>query len=664
MLLLWACKDDEAPAPAQEGNPIANAGSNATATIGQKVVLDGSQSSDPAGATLTYLWAIKTKPEGSTATLVDGDKIRAEFTPDFAGAYTFELTVNNETKSAKDEVTLTVTPPDYAGCTPVSQSINEPTTWAKIAPQGMVDYCITEDIWVNATLTIEPGVIIEFEDGKRMNVDGGAIKAIGTATNRIVFTGKEKTQGYWKGIEMSGVDNEDNELSYVDIAYAGSSTHVSGYRAALSLRNSSNIKMKHTVISHTAGYGMVVPSGMLLEFAQNSFNDNAEAALYITSNLMGKLDDETQFAGNNGRDGVEVEGGSVDYEDEELWPALRDGSKYYIMDNVFVNSGVKIEEGAVLEFASTKGIQVTGQDAYLLAVGTADKKIVFTGISKEKGFWKGIEFSSTTNTKNQFDYVEVSYAGSTVHTSGYRAGISTRNSSTFAITNSTISNNLGYGIGIDGGGFELFANNTLNDNTMAAMIMPANVIGKLDKASRFKGNNGKDGIEIFSSSVDFTEEQVWPAFEDGAKYFIMDRIFIYSGIRIEAGAILEFASDKSLYIEGSDAYLFARGTADKKIIFTGAEKSRGYWKGIEFSSTQHIKNEFDYAEITYGGSSTHISGYKSNISMRNTSSIKIYNSRIADSNGWGVAAPGSSVIEVDAAKANTFANNAEGDVTE
>ncbi|AHM62179.1 PKD domain-containing protein [Flammeovirgaceae bacterium 311] len=663
MLILWACEDDQAPAPVTPEAPVAKAGADVNGTIGQKVVLDGSQSSDPKGATLTYLWAIKTKPQTSTAALVKSNEAKAEFTPDVEGAYTFELTVSNEAKSAKDEVIITVAPPAYTGCTPVSGSITTPTTWIKRAPQGMVDYCISEDIYLSSTLTIEPGVIIEFEDGRKMNIDNsGVIKAIGTENNRIVFTGKEKTKGYWKGIEMSASESEDNEFSYVDIAYAGNTVHITGYKAGLSLRNSSVVKIKNTVISHSAGYGMVVPSGKLIEFSQNTFSNNTAAAMFITSDLIGKLDAETQFAGSNGRDGVEVDGGSIDYETEQLWPALKDGSKFFIMNDVYIYSGVKVQEGAVLEFALNKGIRVDGADAYLIAKGTADKKVVFSGIEKEKGAWRGIEFNVTTNTKNQLDYVDVSYAGGVVHISGYRAGISSRNSATYTITNSTISNTLGYGIAIGGGSFEQFANNTFSNNTGAAMIIPANVIGKLDKASRFKDGNAKEGIEIYSSNVDFTTEQLWPAFTDGSKYFIMDRVYIYSGVKIEEGAVLEFATDKSLYVDGADAYLMARGTANKKIIFTGMEKAKGFWKGIEFNVTQSIKNEFDHCEISYGGSSNHISGFKSNVSLRNNASIKMYNTKVSDSNGWGIVATGGNTLETDAAKPITYENNTAGNL--
>lgn len=662
MLILWACEDDQATPEPVIAAPVAKAGADANGTIGQKVVLDGSQSSDPKGATLTYQWAIKTKPQTSTAALVKSNEAKAEFTPDVEGAYTFELTVSNETKSATDGVVITVAPPAYAGCTPISASITTPTTWTKRAPQGMVDYCITEDIMVTSTLTIEPGVVVEFESGKRLTIDNGVIKAIGTQNSRIVFTGKEKSKGFWRGIEMNAADSEDNEFSFVDIEYTGSAAHVSGYKAGLSLRNSSVVKVKNTHFSNSTGYGMVVPSGMLLEFSQNNFSHNNLAALFITSDLMGKLDAQTQFVGSNGRDGVEVDGGSIDYETEQLWPALKDGSKFFIMNDVYIYSGVKVQEGAVLEFAANKGMRIDGQDAYIIAKGTADKKIVFSGVEKEKGYWKGIEFNVTTNVKNHFDYVEVSYAGSTTQISGYKAGISSRNSSTYSITNSTVSNILGYGIAVGSGGFELFANNTFSNNNEAAMVIPATAIGKLDKASRFKGNNGKEGIEIYASTVNFPAEQLWSAFTDGGKYFIMDRISIYSGVKIEEGAVLEFAADKSLYIDGATAYLHARGTANKKIIFTGMEKIKGFWKGIEFNVTQSIKNEFDHCEISFGGSTNHITGYKSNLSLRNNASIKVYNTKVSDSNGWGIVATGGNTVETDAAKPVTYENNTAGNL--
>lgn len=50
--------------------PVAVVGANQVLTAGKTVTLDGSKSSDPEGATLTYLWTL-TVPSGSRATLSD-----------------------------------------------------------------------------------------------------------------------------------------------------------------------------------------------------------------------------------------------------------------------------------------------------------------------------------------------------------------------------------------------------------------------------------------------------------------------------------------------------------------------------------------------------------------------------------------------------------------
>lgn len=87
----------------------------------------------------------------------------------------------------------------------------------------MVDYCIKANITVTSALTIEPGVIIEFDDNAGLYVDGGKIIAKGNAANLIVFTGKNKIKGAWRGIELSASDEEENEFDFCEISYAGSS---------------------------------------------------------------------------------------------------------------------------------------------------------------------------------------------------------------------------------------------------------------------------------------------------------------------------------------------------------------------------------------------------------------------------------------------------------
>lgn len=69
--------------------------------------LDGSASSDADGDTLTFKWAIVSKPGGSSAVLSDIEAVRPTFTVDVAGTYTVQLMVNDGTdNSAPDTATI------------------------------------------------------------------------------------------------------------------------------------------------------------------------------------------------------------------------------------------------------------------------------------------------------------------------------------------------------------------------------------------------------------------------------------------------------------------------------------------------------------------------------------------------------------------------------
>jgi hypothetical protein len=94
--------------------PVANAGPDIGAAVGQTVTLDGSASSDPDFGTLSYQWSIVSKPAGSTATLGNPTDVRPTLAIDEAGDYVVQLIVNDgELSSAPDTVRVSTinTPP-------------------------------------------------------------------------------------------------------------------------------------------------------------------------------------------------------------------------------------------------------------------------------------------------------------------------------------------------------------------------------------------------------------------------------------------------------------------------------------------------------------------------------------------------------------------------
>jgi len=87
--------------------PVAHAGEKQIVSLDQIVNLNGSESYDPDGKELKYLWYIISKPATSKATLANFDSVVSIFKPDIAGEFTFGLVVNDN-KYDSDPATVVV----------------------------------------------------------------------------------------------------------------------------------------------------------------------------------------------------------------------------------------------------------------------------------------------------------------------------------------------------------------------------------------------------------------------------------------------------------------------------------------------------------------------------------------------------------------------------
>lgn len=88
--------------------PVANAGPDQTVYVGDTVTLDGSKSSDADGNSLTFRWALTSRPNGSAATLSNATAVNPTFAVDRPGTYVAQLIVNDgKIDSAPDTVAIT-----------------------------------------------------------------------------------------------------------------------------------------------------------------------------------------------------------------------------------------------------------------------------------------------------------------------------------------------------------------------------------------------------------------------------------------------------------------------------------------------------------------------------------------------------------------------------
>jgi hypothetical protein len=114
--------------------------------------------------------------------------------------------------------------------------------------------------------------------------------------------------------------------------------------------------------------------------------------------------------------------------------------------------------------------------------------------------------------------------------------------------------------------------------------------------------------------------------------------------------------------------LNAVGNSEEPILFTGFEKTPGYWSGIRFKYSNSTRNQLDYVTIEYGGSgnpstSANLSSYC--VSRKHGMRFNVTNSIIKDSLGWGIYKDGTEENGCFITQSNnTFSNNASGDVNQ
>ena len=115
--------------------------------------------------------------------------------------------------------------------TEVGGDIDDDTNWSL----ANSPYIVVENVRIlsSATLTIEPGVVVKFDPGKRLRV-AGLITALGTPSNPITFTSNQPDPkpGDWGNIVIVGSSRSseegerdpnltDNKLWYCVVEYAG-----------------------------------------------------------------------------------------------------------------------------------------------------------------------------------------------------------------------------------------------------------------------------------------------------------------------------------------------------------------------------------------------------------------------------------------------------------
>jgi len=145
-----------------------------------------------------------------------------------------------------------------------------------------VDYQVTGSIYLEAHLTIAPGVRMLFEDDLLLDVtDAGILTAVGTAAEPIVFSAVDPTPGYWMGINFGDSNSVSNIMQYFVVEYAGQNTPWS--HGAIVVWNGSRVQIDHGTVRGGEGWGIWIRGANYnADIATaNSFADNAAGDFHL-----------------------------------------------------------------------------------------------------------------------------------------------------------------------------------------------------------------------------------------------------------------------------------------------------------------------------------------------------------------------------------------------
>ncbi len=295
-----------------------------------------------------------------------------------------------------------------------------------------------------------------------MNGDATAFKAQGTSSNGITLTGVTKQAGFWNGIGFSSA-NVNNELSGVTLEYAGGGdlyTFIEG-TAALQLGGGSKVSITNSTFRNSDAYGIQANEGVeFTDFSDNTFESNERTSMNVQAGNIGSMDTGTSYESY-----VRVYGGHIS--DQTLTVSPID-VPYRVAGVRLIQEGsdVTVEAGTTFEFESNGGLKVNGDATAFKAQGAEADSIVFTGETKQAGYWEGLGFDSANST-NELSHVKVEYGGGgELYTFiGDVANIQVLEGAQLTLENSLIKDSADYGLYADDGASAVSeSNNTYQDN--------------------------------------------------------------------------------------------------------------------------------------------------------------------------------------------------------
>jgi hypothetical protein len=545
---------------------------------------------------------------------------------------------------------------DVTGATVVTDPITQDTTWS-----GTIHLPNGVSVRNEPVLTIEPGTKIIVGTGATVEFgyQGShvTVNARGTEAHPIRICGETGTAGYYAGVVVHEGVTTASILRNLLIADGGDD----GIGAGLTL--DAPIDVQGVQVRNSGGYGV-----QALGFGAGSSTlivAGAKLSSVLATASPGLMVPLGSVLTGNEVDAVDV--GFESFGTDDL--ILRDfGVPYRVLDGGTENVAlaapptITIEPGVEVQVQAYE--QLSFSSANVTAIGTAEKPILFRGVSCDTYFaldcfqlgdvGPGGTVKLEGGDAIDLEHVEFRRLGYTEEYSAvtkyYYGAVDISSSKAARLKDVTVTNPTNWGIKLDAeGGFsadsagivgtseQQYGTPTLDVDCQALATLPPDTVVAVG------------GTRV--SCVAITKPLTWPTV--GAPFELAGGIRVYNGghLTLPAGTLLYF-DRTGIAVESGGAFT-AIGTSSKKVELSGSN-----WSGLFFDTGSSAT--LDY--VTVAGAGREVYAYEHGANIATRVPITLTRSSLINSQRWGLKKAASDTNDYTAT--NTFSNNLSGNITD
>ena len=502
-------------------------------------------------------------------------------------------------------------------------------------------YIITGNLTIEngATLTVEPDVIVKFNNDKRLYI-WGAINA-----NQATFTANENnpSPGFWDYIQIGNSYNEGSAIFLDCIIEYGDKLFI----------DSGTASIDNCLIHNMYYYGIQTDDNLSMN---NSTIQNCQYGIHLNTNGNVQLTDVTitmnewpiyyygpgamSVSGNNNLHGNTIDAVYIGFTlNNNNWtlPNINNNATdnlseyipYYFCNSFTINetAGITIESNNIIKFFNGRGLNVKGK---LIANANGNEFIYFTSYKDDN--WGGdTNNDGTTSIPATEDWVGIIFQNESIDEEcllnkckirfaghDYKGGINCYNAGP-TIDSCDISNSR-YGFYLRYASNPIITNNIIGSSALTPFAMSFDANPTFENNTLSSSDNQYDAIGLLGGEL--SADAILPIRTitdiENITYVLLEKIIIPDGLSltIDPNVVIKgFDNDHYFHVYGK---LISSGTEENNIVFTsikddnfgnpndtnkdGSQSSPavGNWGGFLFEPTSDPLSEITYSIIQYG----------------------------------------------------------------